>query len=205
MIYHIGKAFAYILLNITGGVSVKGIENIPKEGPFLIVSNHQSIIDPFVLMYCFPGKISFLAASYLFRIPFLRLLICLGGAMPIKGPRDTATLKKALKLLEQGRIIGIFPEGGVSLNGKLKPFMQGWAYMALKSGTPVIPTAVNKSREVLPVGKYIPRRGRIEVVFGEVLEVEKIGKVRKGDIKFLNAIMEEKIQKLYSEIGGMTY
>ncbi len=203
MIYYIGKVFAYILLNITGGVSVKGIENIPKEGPLLIVSNHQSIIDPFVLMYCFPRRITFLAASYLFRIPLIRWIIYLGGAMPIKGAGDATTLKKALKLLEQGGVIGIFPEGGVSLDGKLKPFMQGWAYLALKSGTPVVPTAVNKSKEVLPVGKYIPRRRRIEVAFGETLEVEKKDKVRKADIKSLNAVMEEKMLKLYSEIGGM--
>ena len=122
---------------------------------------------------------------------------------PIKGAGDATTLKKALKLLEQGGVIGIFPEGGVSLDGKLKPFMQGWAYLALKSGTPVVPTAVNKSKEVLPVGKYIPRRRRIEVAFGETLEVEKKDKVRKADIKSLNAVMEEKMLKLYSEIGGM--
>ncbi|TYP51681.1 1-acyl-sn-glycerol-3-phosphate acyltransferase [Thermosediminibacter litoriperuensis] len=176
---------------------MKGLSNVPKKGPLIIVSNHQSILDPPVLMACMPRKINFLAAAYLFRIPVLNILLSMAGAIPVKSEKgDFASFKKALRILENGGVIAFFPEGGVSPDGNLRPFKSGWAYLALKSGAPVLPVAVTGTRDVLPVGTYIPRRGRIEVRVGECVPMEKKGRVRQEDFGELNMIMENRLKSL---------
>ncbi|MCG0276814.1 MAG: 1-acyl-sn-glycerol-3-phosphate acyltransferase, partial [Thermosediminibacteraceae bacterium] len=80
-----------------------------------------------------------------------------------------------------------------------RPFKPGWAYLALKSGAPVLPVAVKGTRDVLPVGTYIPRRGRIEVRVGEFVAVQKKGKVRQEDFGELNMHMEKRLKLLLSK------
>lgn len=195
MFYFVGKILSSILFKLTGGLGISGKDNIPDSGPLIIVSNHQSIIDPFVLMVSFPKKIRFLAAAYLFKIHGVRLFLYTSGAMPVKSRRgDLKSLKKSLALLEKGETIGIFPEGGVSLDGKLKPFMQGWAYLALKTGAKVLPITISGSRQVLPVGKYIPRRGKIFVNIGKPRSLPKKNKISRKDLEQINEKMEKEMK-----------
>ncbi|ADL06861.1 lysophospholipid acyltransferase family protein [Thermosediminibacter oceani] len=197
MFYLLAKLILRIFFSFTGGVKADGISNVPKKGPLIIVSNHQSILDPTVLMACISRRIHFLAAAYLFRIPVLNILLPMAGAIPVKSEKgDLASFKKALRILAKGGVIALFPEGGVSPDGSLRPFKHGWAYLALKSGAPVLPVAVIGTRDVLPVGTYMPRRGRIEVRVGECVAVQKKGRVRQEDFGELNMMMEGRLKSL---------
>lgn len=199
MFYLLARAVISFLFKFICKVEIVG-EAIPQEGPLIIVSNHQSIIDPFVLMTVFPKKINFLAAAYLFKIPIVGKLLALGEAMPINSKKgDFKSLKKSFSILRKQGIIGIFPEGGVSLDGKLKPFMPGWAYLALKSGSPVVPVAIKGTREILPVGKYVLKRGNIKVVIGKVKHIEKKDKLSNTDLIKLNQIMEQTLLSLLNQ------
>ncbi|KXG77809.1 1-acyl-sn-glycerol-3-phosphate acyltransferase [Fervidicola ferrireducens] len=174
---------------------------MPKEGPLIVVSNHQSILDPLVIMAYIPRKLRFLAAAYLFKIPGLNILLRLYGAIPVNDTErgDISSLKKALRILKGGGAVALFPEGGVSPDGKLRPFKQGFAYLALKSGAAVLPVAVKGTTDVLPVGRYFPKRGRIELKVGEPISVGKKDRISSADEEWLGEVskmVEESVRAL---------
>lgn len=174
-----------------------------KEGPLIIVSNHQSILDPLVIMAFIPRKLRFIAAAYLFRIPGLNILLRLYGAIPVNDAKrgDVSSLKKALRTLKKGGAVALFPEGGVSVDGKLRPFKPGFAYLALKSGAQVLPVAIRGTKDVLPVGKYLPRRGRIELIMGKAISVEKKGKISETEKR----IFAETSKKIEESIRALLF
>ncbi|MDK2882962.1 MAG: 1-acyl-sn-glycerol-3-phosphate acyltransferase [Bacillota bacterium] len=191
--YLLAKAAGSLLLRLTGGVEVAGAEFVPRRGPLILVANHQSLLDPIALIAAMPREITFLAASYLFRIPLVGLIIRSVGAMPVHGPKaDLRSLRSALTFLQKGKAIGLFPEGGVSRPGELRPFMPGWAYLALKSGAPVLPVILRGSSKVLPVGTFIPRPGRIRIEVLPPLTFAPKKKIAQGDLERLNAILRER-------------
>ncbi|MFO7153072.1 MAG: lysophospholipid acyltransferase family protein [Bacillota bacterium] len=197
MFYLLAKFILRLFFFLTGGVRADGLPNVPKKGPLIIVANHQSILDPPVLMAYIPRRINFLAAAYLFRIPGLNILLLMAGAIPVKrGKGDFGSMKAALRILSRGGVVALFPEGGVSPDGKLRPFKPGWVYLALKSGAPVLPVAVIGTRDVLPVGTYLPRRGRIQLRVGGCVAVGKKARVRREDFEELNRIMERRLKSL---------
>lgn len=201
MIYFLGKKLSRILFKYTGGIEVYGMENIPQKGPFIIVSNHQSIIDPFVFMSIFPLKINFLAAAYLFKIPVVGVMLRLGKALPINSKKSNLrSLRMTLRILKEGKVIGIFPEGGVSLDGKIKNFKAGWAYLALKAKVPAVPVAISGTGNVLPVGKYLPRKGKIFVNIGRPKNFGNIYRVFRKDMEKANKDMEKTIENLLINI-----
>jgi len=206
MFYSMVKALAFLLFKITGGIRVNGAERLPKKGPLIIVSNHRSLIDPFVLVACFPARIVFFAAAYLYRIPVVRQILTWGGAIPVHSEKgDFGSFKKALEALKKGGIVGLFPEGGVSLDGNLKPLMPGWAYLAVKSGVQVLPLAIRGSSGVLPVGSFIPRRGRITVNIGEKMTFSGEGKALREDMEYMNRKLEKELTGLLIETDGRIF
>lgn len=191
--YLLAKVASSLLLRLTGGVEATGVEFVPRRGPLILVANHQSLLDPLALMAAIPREITFLAASYLFRIPAVGLVIKAVGALPVRGEEaDLRSLRKSLALLREGKAIGLFPEGAVSRPGELRPFMPGWAYLALKSGAPVLPVILRGSSKVLPVGTFIPRPGRICVKVLPPLAFASKKKIAQGDLERLNAILRER-------------
>lgn len=199
MFYSIVKALSFLLFKATGGIRVYGAERLPKKGPLIIVSNHQSLIDPFVLVTCIPMRIVFFAAAYLFKIPVVRQVLTWGGAIPVHGEKgDFGSFKKALEVLQKGGVIGLFPEGGVSPDGNLRPFMQGWAYLAAKSGAQVLPVAIRGSRNVLPVGSFILRRGRITLNIGDVMIFSGQGKVSRENMGEMNEKLDKEFRQLFN-------
>ena len=138
-----------VIFKLIGKPLVTGCDNLPQKGPYVLAANHQSILDPLVLMAVIPRPITFLAAAYLFKIPLVGRIVRAGGALPVSsGQKGVKSVREGLSRLRKGGIIGLFPEGGVSFDGRLKPFLSGWAYFALKTGSPALPVAISGSRDV---------------------------------------------------------
>ncbi len=191
------KCLCRAVFKVIGKPEVFGRENIPEEGSFVLAANHQSLLDPPVLIACIPRQITFLAAAYLFKIPLVGLVIRAVGALPVGGGYGSIkSVKYVLSRLFEGGVIGMFPEGGLSTDGSLKPFQSGWAYFALKTGSPVLPVAISGSRDLLPAGKYFPRRGKISVHIGKLMPVEKKSKIVRGELEGLDRVMEITISRL---------
>lgn len=143
---------------------VVGAENIPTGGGVIIAANHVSLWDPPVLGTAVPRRIHFMAKEELFSNPIFSWLITKLGAFPVKrGTADRKAIRTALTLLENGSVLGIFPEGTRSKDGKLGAPEPGLALLALKSGVPVVPAAIIGTNKVFQNGHWLPR---FTVVFG---------------------------------------
>lgn len=159
-------ALAYLRLRWVGS------EHIPREGPALLVSNHLSNLDPFMLAAGCPRNLTFLAKKELFRNALVRFLITRWGAVPIEREQaDVEAARIALRLLREGHILVIFPEATRSRTGRLGPFKVGAAHVALKLRVPIVPAAVTGTDRVLPRGARWPRPGAVFVRYGPAFEL----------------------------------
>ena len=156
---------------------VEGRDNVPRQGPVILAANHLSFIDSFVIPLLSPRPVAFLAKDEYFTGKGLKGRLTstiLSGVDAIGVPRGAhraaqAALEAALKVLEDGRAFGIHPEGSRSRDGRLYRGRTGVAWLALASGAPVVPVAVQGTDRVQPVGARVPRLGRITVRFGAPL------------------------------------
>lgn len=150
MFYQFAKNICYLFLRFFCRWEVKGREHLPPKGPVIVFANHVSYLDPVIVGVALTRPVYFMAKEELFKIPVLKWIINGLCAFPVRrGQSDRAALKAALKLLEEGRVLGIFPEGKRSPDGQLNPFLGGAAFLALKTGAPLVPVAIINSNKVL--------------------------------------------------------
>jgi 1-acyl-sn-glycerol-3-phosphate acyltransferase len=170
VLYRILKPLAVIFMRAWFGLRVRGVEHVPPSGPALIVSNHQSILDPPLIGGAVRRQIYFLAKAELFRIPVFGPLIRALHARPVRREgADSRALRTAAQLLEEGKALLIFPEGTRSLDGSLGEGKAGVGMLAVTSGAPVVPAYVSGTLEALPKGAAWPRRSQVSVSFGPAL------------------------------------
>lgn len=174
---------------------VIGAKRIPEKGPVMICSNHLSYIDPPLIGASVRRKVHFMAKEELFRIPVLSLMIRYFGAYPVKrGSTSRQPIRKSLDILREGNMIGVFPEGTRSKDGRLGKAYPGAAVIALHSDAAVVPVAI--------IGPYRPFR-KLKVVYGQPLRMTDLRNdptVRKQELtKNLKDHMMDEIHKLLKE------
>lgn len=170
---------------------VIGREHIPKEGPVILCANHISLWDPPLLGSGIDRQVFFMAKEELFRIPVLSYFITKFGAFPVKrGAGDRAAIRSALKILEEGKIFGIFPEGSRSKTGEIGPGMPGVALFALKSDAQVIPVAI--------IGPYRLFRP-VTVVYGKPIDLSRYreAKANSDTLKETSDLIMAEIKALH--------
>jgi 1-acyl-sn-glycerol-3-phosphate acyltransferase len=148
---------------------VEGLDNIPRRGGCVIVSNHLSLMDTPLVIAHIPLQFRFLAKKGLFRIPFIGGHLRRAGHIAIPRADARGSLKamseSARIIQERGVSALVFPEGGRS-TGELKEFKDGAAYIAIKAGVPIVPVAIQGTREVLPMGSAVVRPGKVSLRIG---------------------------------------
>lgn len=152
----------------------QGTEHLPSSGPAIVAANHQSYYDPVVLALATPRTISFVGWRRFFRYPLLGFLLRRYGTVPVDLDSPEPSAYGALvKVLEQGRLCGIFPEGGRTKDGVIEPPKSGIGGLALRSGAPIVPATISGAFRAWPVGRRLPRPGVIRVVFQRPVRVEE--------------------------------
>ena len=158
------------LLNILFSWKVEGRDNIPLTGPLILVANHVHLLDPFFLAFSFPRWINFMAKEELFRSPFLRFWLRWAGAVSIhregRVREKQKILKSARDALERGLILGMFPEGGRSHDGKLRKGKPGSAVIASKTNVPLLPVGIIGTDKTSGIS-WLWKRPRIVVNIGK--------------------------------------
>lgn len=128
---------------------VEGREYVPRQGPVILFANHGSWNDIPLLAIAAPRPVRYMAKAELFRIPVLGRIFRYLGAFPVKrGAADRQAIRMALAVLEAGDLLGIFPEGTRVQTGQSGRAEPGVAYLAWKSGAPVVPAAISFSRRL---------------------------------------------------------
>ena len=160
---------------------VTGLENVPADEPAILAINHNSFMDSIFLPLVVKRKMTFLAKDEYFTTPgikgwFMKLFFTGVGQVGINrsgGNASEAALKTGVKVLSEGSLLGIYPEGTRSPDGKLYRGHTGVARMALASKAQVIPVALAGTRDVQPAGKTIPRVRKIAIRIGEPLDFSR--------------------------------
>ena len=149
-----------------------GVRNIPRRGGVLLVSNHQSLLDPMLLGARVPRAMSYMAKSELFRNKAFAALIRSVGAFPVRqGAGDVGAIKETVHRLQEGGMLNIFPEGSRTEDGEIAAMQNGVALVVRRAGVPVVPAAIVGSFEAWPKGRRLFRRYPIRIVYGPPLDV----------------------------------
>jgi 1-acyl-sn-glycerol-3-phosphate acyltransferase len=142
------RFLAWLLIHTFYRVDTKGLDNIPDEGPCIVVCNHVSFVDAVVIAACVRRPIRFVMDHNIFRIPVLSFIFRTMRTIPIASAKEDARLKErafveAAEALRAGEIVGIFPEGKLTDNGELGPFRPGVQQMLASTPVPVVPMALS--------------------------------------------------------------
>ncbi len=211
--------FYWFMKNLVAGPILKtvfrpwvtGAENIPKTGGVILASNHLSFIDSVFLPLLIERRITFLAKSDYFtsRGPkgwFIKNFLKGTGMLPIDrsgGKASEASLNTGLRVLAQGEVLGIYPEGTRSPDGKMYRGRTGVARMVLEGHVPVVPVAMIDTEKVMPIGHKIPRVRRIGVIIGEPLDFSRFEGL-ESDRFILRSVTDEIMYEL-SKLSGQEY
>jgi 1-acyl-sn-glycerol-3-phosphate acyltransferase len=193
------RLWGFLLLPASG-VKIKAQFEVPldpKKG-YVFMANHESMLDIPVLLTTLPGETRMLAKKSLFRIPVFGWGLSAGGFIPVdRGNRAAVqgTFKAAVRCLESGRSILVFPEERRSNSAELLPFKSGGFLMALKTGFPIVPVGIRGTGAVRPVSGYRNHPGPVQVSYGEPIDVADLGVRDKGRVM---DEVREKIEQLRS-------
>jgi len=169
LLYHGMRHPVRWLFRLVTHVQVEGLEHIPSTGPFLLLPNHQSALDPLLIQSICPREVHSMTKSTQFGHPVFRALLSRVGAFPVRRYRvDPQAVRVLLRLLDQGRGVCVYPEGERSWDGAVQPFRRGTLRVALRAGVPVIPVGVAGTFDLLPRWLKRPRSGgRVALRFGD--------------------------------------
>lgn len=209
MAYFILKNFVLgPLLRVLFRPWVRGLQNIPTSGPAILASNHLSFSDSIFLPLQLRRPVTFLAKSEYFtgkglKGALTRWFFTATGQLPIDrsgGKASEASLNTGLAVLSEGNLLGIYPEGTRSPDGRLYRGRTGIARMVLEAKVPVIPVAMIDTEKVQPIGKRLPRIRRVGIVIGTPLDFSRFEGM-EGDRVALRAVTDEIVYELQKLSG----
>lgn len=175
----VARAWARSLLAVGGvHVDVEGLEQIDPHGSYVFIANHASYYDTPVALAHIPVQFRFLAKRGLFQIPFLGTHLSRAGHIPVprEDPRASVkTMQTAAETIQKKKIsLLIFPEGGRSHDGVLRPFKEGGAYIAIRAGVPVVPLVLIGTRKILPYGSGVICPGTVTLRILKPIETKQM-------------------------------
>ncbi len=199
------------LLRITCRPQVHGLEHLPTDGAAILASNHLAVVDSFFLPLMVPRRVTFLAKSEYFTSPGLRgwLKKCFFagvGQVPIDRSSAQAAegaLQAGVRILREGKLLGIYPEGTRSPDGRLYKGKSGLALLTLQAGVPVIPVVMVDTDRVNPIGSRMWRPARVQMRLGRPLDFSRYAG-RHDDRFVLRSVTDEVMYELM-QLSGQEY
>jgi 1-acyl-sn-glycerol-3-phosphate acyltransferase len=187
--YDFAHAFVGALFRLAFRYRVVGAEKVPRDGGVIIAANHISNLDPPILGVALPRPVSYMAKKELFAMPVLGTVIMHLNAFPVdREAGGTAALRASLRMLKEGRAVGVFPEGGRNVSGTNEE-KGGAAFLAAASGAPVVPAAIVGTRRLRPFAK-------VTVIFGDPLHVVRNRQSKEDDLEKGTAEIMQRIRTL---------
>ncbi len=202
--YDFVKTILHVLISLFYDLRIYGRENVPEKGGVLLVSNHQSFLDPPLCGMSFTRDCDYMARETLFDNPVFGALIRSLNAFPVTGGQgDIRTIKRLIERLQNQRMVTIFPEGNRSYDGKMGKMRSGFELIARKGKAMTIPVAIDGAYEAMPRGKTKINMGAsIRIKFGEPIPYEQIKELgRDGYVAEVTKRIQEMQKELRVELG----
>ncbi|HLU44235.1 MAG TPA: lysophospholipid acyltransferase family protein [Natronosporangium sp.] len=204
LLYRAGKLTVAPLVRLGWRIHVTGLEHVPARGGVILAANHLSVADQLFLGVVVPRQVHFWAKSEYFQLPGLKGAVIKGvvsglGAIPVHregGRAALGALDAAIPVLRSGAVVGIFPEGTRSPDGRLYRGRTGTARLSVAAEVPVVPVGIIGTDRVQPIGQRFPTPGkRVTIRFGEPLSPQGRGKDISSQRAYTDELMKE-IQRL---------
>jgi 1-acyl-sn-glycerol-3-phosphate acyltransferase len=199
------------LMRLLARPTIEGVHHIPSRGGAILAGNHLAVADSFLVPLLLPRRVTYLAKREYFIQPGLigwikRVFFTGVGQVPVdraSGSAAQAALETAVRLLGEGKLLGIYPEGTRSPDGRLYKGKTGVARMALEADVPVIPVAVIGTNKLNPIGSRMWRPHHVHIRIGEPLDFSRYAGMA-GD-RFIERSMTDEIMYTLMELSGQTY
>jgi 1-acyl-sn-glycerol-3-phosphate acyltransferase len=174
-VFAVLRPFTRWLFRLLFKIEFHGAGNIPAQGPCIITPNHVSYGDPIWITVPIHRRIYYMAWDKPFEIPVLGWVMRAFGAFPVnlESAADASAQRNSLEVLRKGGALVIFPEGGRTRTGKLMPFKMGAFRFALTHGIPIVPVSIRGAEKIWPIGRAIPRPGKLVITYHPPIEVER--------------------------------
>jgi 1-acyl-sn-glycerol-3-phosphate acyltransferase len=200
-----GLDVAFLSLRIVFGpafsvafrLKTRGREHLPRSGAAILAANHASFLDPIVIGISARRPVQFLVANDFYRSRRLHTLLRWLGAIPVGGDAGMIRSYRHIgEVIRRGSLLGIFPEGGITRDGTMKPFRAGAAVLALRTGVPLVPIHVDGTFEALPRYAKWPRFVPVTVRIGNPINVQ----LRKNPTSEEIAALSESLRSAVSAL-----
>jgi 1-acyl-sn-glycerol-3-phosphate acyltransferase len=175
LLYRLGRIPCRVFTQVWFDLKVYGIGHVPREGGVLIVSNHQSYLDPVLLAVKLPRPLNFFAKSELFENHYFGWLIRSLGAFPVRqGEGDVGAVKETIRRLQEGNALNVYPEGTRTLSGEIESMQPGIGLIVRRAGVAVVPAVIEGSFAAWPKGSAIPHAHPIRVMYGPPMHLAEM-------------------------------
>lgn len=203
LLYATARAVLAGLLRGLLRLEVRGRDHVPSRGPVILAPNHRSLIDIPVAGVITKRKVAFMAKDELFRSRLSSAIIRRLGSFPVRrGRPDRTALQRALQLLAAGHVVGIFPEGTRRQENRFQQLEEGFAYVAMRSGAPIVPVAISGTEAVFPPGRRLPRLVKVRVAVGEPFRLEgpRTGVLPRSQIRAATAQAQKRLAEVMNAL-----
>ena len=200
-VYWPARALMTGIAFLVARIEVVGRARAPRQGALIVASNHLNNADPPVLTIIFPRRLVFMATYEALRWPIVGLLMRLAGAFPVRRlEADIGALRQASRILRQGEVLAMFPEGTRSREGALGSAHPGTALLALRTGTPIVPIGISGT-ETISFPKVIfdavrLRRARVRVVIGDPFFLPPVSRITAEEVARCTDVVMSRIASL---------
>jgi 1-acyl-sn-glycerol-3-phosphate acyltransferase len=183
------------IMTLVFDLKVYNRQYVPLQGGVLLVSNHQSYLDPVLIAVYLERQMSYMAKSELFQNKYFAWIIRALHAFPIKqGKSDTRAIKETIKRLKEGYLLNVFPEGARTFTSELGPIEPGAALVIRRAAVPVVPCVIQGSFEAWPRTVKFPKPHPIAVMYGPPLQVEGLKPAE------ITALIDQTFRRLIDEL-----
>ncbi|HUS62253.1 MAG TPA: lysophospholipid acyltransferase family protein [Acidimicrobiales bacterium] len=188
---------------------VEGAEKIPSSGAFVLAPVHRSNVDFALVSTLTRRKMRFMGKHTLWKVaPFGKFISALGAFPVVRGTADRDSLKACISIVRSGYPLVIFPEGTRQSGPEVQPLFEGAAYIASRTGVPVVPVGIGGSEQVMPKGSKMIRPARVSLVVGDPIYPEPVpegGRAPRRSVHELTERLDKELQLLFDRATHLAH
>lgn len=208
MFYRIVRALVVGFSRLFWRLTIEGVEHVPAQGAFVLSPVHRSNIDTLVVAAVTRRRMRFMGKASLWKIGWIGKVFSALGAFPVnRGTADREALRRCIEVVEAGEPLVVFPEGTRQSGPHVQPLFEGAAYIATRSGVPIVPVGIGGSEAAMPKGSKLLRPVKVHVVVGEPLYPAPpgpSGRAPRSAVHDLTEQLATRLQELFDHAVSST-